>query len=132
MRKFVLDTSALVRLYLPDGPLPDGLEEAVDLASQAEAALLAPELLLVEVAQAIRKKERAGVILEPEGDAVLEAVLCLPLQLVSHRALLPDAVRLARQTNVTVYDALFLALSRMHGAELISADRLLLDAVNRC
>ncbi|MFM2152438.1 MAG: hypothetical protein RL199_873, partial [Pseudomonadota bacterium] len=44
MKRFVLDSSALLRLYLPDGPLPAGLESAVELAGRGDALLLAPQL----------------------------------------------------------------------------------------
>jgi hypothetical protein len=29
MKNVVIDTSALIRLYVPDGPIPEGLEECV-------------------------------------------------------------------------------------------------------
>ena len=31
MKSFVVDTSALMRLYVPDGPVPDGLEECGEI-----------------------------------------------------------------------------------------------------
>jgi len=125
MKSFVVDTSALIRLYVPDGPLPDGLEEAVDLAWRGEAALLAPELALVEAAQVLRKKERAGYLATEESDAVLGEIAGLPIDLVGHRGLLGDAVALAREHDLTVYDAVFVALAAARRAELITADRAL-------
>jgi predicted nucleic acid-binding protein len=50
MRVYVLDISALVRLYVPDGPIPEGTEEAIEATWRAEAVALAPELALAEVA----------------------------------------------------------------------------------
>lgn len=35
MNSIVVDTSALMRLYLPDGPLPDNLENQLDSAWKA-------------------------------------------------------------------------------------------------
>lgn len=127
MRAVVVDTSALVRLYVPDGPLPAGLEETVEAAWRGDAVLLAPELLLAEVGQVLRKKERTGFLSSEECDAILDAVLALPLETVCHRPLLEDALALARETELTVYDALFLALARGRGADLISADARLMD-----
>ena len=50
MKVIVADTSALIRLYLPDGPIPDGFEDYVDSAWRAEATIVVPELALPEVA----------------------------------------------------------------------------------
>ena len=49
MRAVVVDTSALIRLYVPDGPIPEGLEAAMGAAWRGEALLIAPDLLLAEV-----------------------------------------------------------------------------------
>ena len=51
--------------------------------------------------------------------------------MVGHRELLDAAVALAREHRLTVYDAIFLALARSRGAELISADADLLAASGR-
>ena len=124
MRPVVVDTSALVRLYIPDGPVPDGLEDAVESAWRGDVVLLAPDLLLAEVGQVLRKKEQAGFMSQEECDAVLDAVLALPLELVSHRSLIVDALAAARETGLTVYDALYMALAKARGkgTRLISAD----------
>jgi predicted nucleic acid-binding protein len=128
MRAVIVDTSALVRLYIPDGPVPDGLEGAVESAWRGDVVLLAPELLLAEVGQVLRKKERAGFMSREECDVVLDAILALPLETVPHRPLMADAMAVARETGLTVYDALFLALADGWGAKLISADERLAQA----
>ncbi len=127
MRGVVVDTSALIRLFVPDGPLPEGLEAAVDAAWRGDALLMAPDLLLAEIGQVLRKKERAGYLRKEESDEILAAVLALPIEVLPHRPLLADALDLARETNLTVYDALFLALAKGRGAALISADEQLVN-----
>ncbi len=128
MKTFVIDTSAMVRLYVPDGPVPDGLERAVEAAWRAEAALLAPELALAELAQALHKKERAGYLYASEADEMLRAILELPITFARHRDLLPSAVVLARQHELTIYDALFLALAVRKKGQLVTADNQLAEA----
>jgi predicted nucleic acid-binding protein len=122
MRTAVIDSSALLRLFVPDGPLPEGLEDLVDAAWRGDAVLLAPELVLAEVAAVLRRKERDGHLSQGEVDEVLAAFLDLPLDLVGHRTLVEDAVTLSRQHGLTAYDALFFALSRQRRVDLISAD----------
>jgi len=119
---FVVDSSAVVRLYVPDGPVPQGLEDAIESAWRAESVIMVPELALVEVAQLLHKKVKARLLSVAEADEILAAVLDLPLELIGHRELLPAAVEQARRFGVTVYDAVFLALAIEHHAQLISAD----------
>jgi predicted nucleic acid-binding protein len=126
MKAFVVDTSALIRLFVPDGPIPNGLEDAVDLAWRGEAALLAPELALAEAAQVLCKKERAGYLSADESDAIRAEILGVPVDYTGHGGLLEDAVSIARDCDLTVYDALFLALANQRRAELITADARLL------
>lgn len=122
MKTVVVDTSALVRLYVPDGPLPAGMEEAVAAAWRTEAVLLVPELALVEFAQVLRKKEMGAKLTRPECEEILTAMLALPMDVVGHRPYIEEAVRLARETNLTVYDAVFLALARARDADLVTGD----------
>jgi predicted nucleic acid-binding protein len=131
MRQVVLDTSALVRLYVPDGPLPEGLEAVIESGWRGDSLLLVPELLLVEFVQVIRKKEARGWLSLEEGARILAAVLDLPLEVIGHRDLVPLALRLSRELGITAYDATFIALSIHRGAALLSADEAMLEAHTR-
>ncbi len=122
MRTAVLDSSAIIRLFVPDGPIPEGLEECVEAAWRSEAIIMVPELALAEVAQVLRKKEKKGLISAGIADEILEAVLEMPLDVVGMRSLAREAMNLARETDMTVYDAIFLVLARSHHAELITSD----------
>ena len=130
MKTIVADTSALIRLYLPDGPLPEDFENHIDSAWQGETIIFIPEIALAEAAQVIWKKQQAGVLKENEADEVLSAFLDLPLEVVGHRDLLIDALSLARLNDLTVYDGLFLALAIKLRAELITADKKLNNTFN--
>ena len=123
MRRVVLDTSAIIRLYVPDGAVPDGLAEDVDRAASGDVALLVPELALAEIGQVLKKKEEAGFLTSSECDEILDAVLGLPLDVVGHRDILRAAIDVSRDRSLTVYDALFLALALDRRAELTSADK---------
>ena len=118
----VVDTSALLRLYVPDGPLPPGLEEAIDDAWRGDGVLMMPELALAEAAQVLWKKEQLGALTPSEAREVLDAILDLPIEFLGHRELLTDAAVVARDHRLTVYDALFLSAALRRGADLITAD----------
>ncbi len=128
MRRIVLDTSAIIRLYVPDGVVPKGLADDLDGAASGDVALLVPELALAEVGQVLKKKERAGFLTAAESDEILDAILGLPLDIVGHRDILRTAVDVSRSRGLTVYDALFLALALDRKAELVSGDKRLLAA----
>ncbi|OGL47033.1 MAG: hypothetical protein A2161_17615 [Candidatus Schekmanbacteria bacterium RBG_13_48_7] len=131
MKVVVADTSALIRLYIPDGPIPGDFERHIELAWRAETVVMIPELALAEVAQVLLKKQRSGSLKESEVDEIMSAFLELPLEVVGHLELLPDALLLARQNDLSVYDALFLALAMKMKAELITADPRLKQVFDR-
>jgi predicted nucleic acid-binding protein len=122
MKTVVMDTSALLRLFIPDGPVPDGAEDAIRRVGQGSAAILVPELALAEAGQVLLKKVAARVLKPEEARELLLDILALPLQLFSHKPLLPRAFELAGAHGVTVYDALFLSLAEKYEAILVTAD----------
>ncbi len=117
----VLDASAAVRLILGD-PAAAGLAQQI-----GEAALvLAPELMLTEVANTLWKLRRADQLnnLDPQqllADA--RDLVDLVDRVEPDRHLQAEALALACHLNHPVYDCLYLALARREAATLISADR---------
>ena len=119
---FVIDTSALMRLYIPDGPVPEGLEIALQNAERGNDSLIAPELMLAESGQVLHKKRTQQVLSDEELKALLSSILNLPIRLFSHGDLVGPACALAAEFDLSVYDALFLALAERHNAPLFTAD----------
>ena len=122
----VIDTSALIRMFVPDGPLPDGFEDFLRGVERGLNIAIAPELLLAEAANVINKKRMSGELDGNESDQLLSDLLAVPIRLFSHQPLILQAFKLAREHNLTVYDTLYLALAEDHGAVIYSADRKLL------
>ena len=118
----VVDTSALIRLFIPDGELPSDFEEFIRGVERDLKTAIAPELLLVEAASVLNKKQKSGELSEDESDQLLADILSLPIRLFPHRPLLSRAFELARKYNATVYDTLYLALAEEHNAVIFSAD----------
>ncbi len=122
----VVDTSALIRLFVPDGPMPDDLDEFLHGVERGLNKAIAPELLVAEAANVINKKQISGELSGDESDRLLADLLSVPIHLFPHRPLLLRAFELAREHQLTVYDTLYLALAEDHGTVLFSADRKLL------
>ncbi len=122
----VLDASAVVRVVCAD-PLA-----AAWLAPFQEAALvLAPELMLTEVANALWKLHRAGMLGSLDPQLLLVDARDLVDRFEPDRHLQAEALALACHLDHPVYDCLYLALARREAAVLITADQRLQTLAQR-
>jgi predicted nucleic acid-binding protein len=117
----VLDASAVIRI-MEGAPQAVPLQEALLQAN----LVVAPELMLTEVANALWRLQRAGQ-LEADG---LQERLTRAAELVDHiepdRHLQVEALALACHLDHPVYDCLYLALARREAAALLTADQRLM------
>jgi predicted nucleic acid-binding protein len=122
----VLDASAALRLITQD-------PAAEDLARQVEqmALVLAPELMLTEVANALWKLQQAGGLDGIDPQLLLADARDLVDQIEPDRTLQVEALALACHLNHPVYDCLYLALARREAATLLSTDQRLLALAAR-
>ena len=103
--------------------------EALELEEQLTAAslVIAPALLLTEVANVLWKLQRAKAL---RDGADPQDLLRTAAELVDHlepdRSLQAEALALAIRLNHPVYDCLYLALARREAATLVSRDQRLL------
>ena len=119
---WVIDTSALIRLYIPDGPLHAQVEVALNRAANGVDTVWAPQLLLAEVANVLLRKQQRGEISAEEREELLTLMMALPIRYAKHEALILPASIMAERHGLTVYDALFVALAERYGARLMSCD----------
>lgn len=114
MIDFVVDTSALVDVFLVRGTSPD-LRRSV-----LAGACAAPELIDLESASVLRKLVLRDGLPPAEGGETLRDIRDAPILRVAHRHLL-DRVW-ALHANVTPYDAAFVALAEMLDVPLLTSD----------
>lgn len=88
--------------------------------------LHAPHLLDIEVAQVIRRYSAKGEIDHERGRAALTDLADLPLHRYPHDFLLPRIWDL--RSNLTAYDAAYVALAEALDAPLLTRDRRLAAA----
>ena len=117
----VSDASAVVLALGDDGPAGDVARERL-----SGERLIAPELLDVEVTAAWRRHEAAGRLDSRRAALARSDLRDLPVQRISHRLLVERCWEL--RSNVTVYDAVYVALAELLDAPLVSADRKLANA----
>ncbi|MDM4762099.1 type II toxin-antitoxin system VapC family toxin [Galbitalea sp. SE-J8] len=112
----VLDASVLVEVLL-GLPLAGRVRARI---ADPDVALHAPQLVVLEVAQVLRRRVASGHTAPRDADAALETLLDLDIVLHDHALLARRVWRL--RDNLTAYDAAYVALSELLGAPLLTAD----------
>jgi len=118
---WVVDASIAVKWVIPEV-----LSDLADRVRDGEADVLAPDLLLVEVANALWRKTAAKEISVREADAAFDLVRRSGIDLRPTGPLLPRAMDVARRLDHPVYDCVYLALAEREGASFVTADQRLL------
>lgn len=124
MSQVVVDASVAVMWFMAE-PLSD---EAVEVRNHE--LLMAPDFLLIEVANALWKGLRKGEIEEREARVGLDALQRGEPLLFDSPVLVPQALHLAGRLDHGVYDCLYLALAVREDATVITADRRFHDRVS--
>lgn len=123
---WVVDASVAVKWVVPEG-----LSDNADRILASEEELLAPDLLLVEAANALWKKVRRHELSPGEADRALGVILSSGLVIRPTRPLLTRALVMAVRLQHPVYDCVYLALAERERAALVTADERLAGAVVR-
>jgi len=113
----VIDASALIEVLLQT-PAAASVEERIFGTRQT---LHAPHLLDVEVAQVVRRYVLSGDIPEHDGSIALTDLADFPIQRYAHTVLLQRIWEL--RSNITAYDAVYVALAEALDATLVTRDR---------
>lgn len=122
----VVDASVAVKWYLPEGE--DDLDAArlvLDRFSTGQLGLVAPDLIVYEVASAVTvatigRQPRLSPAL---GDLAIARFLALELRTANGTGLLSAAFALVHRHGCALYDASYLALAQRLGIRFITADR---------
>ena len=125
---YVIDASVALKWFVSE----EGCEKAVSLREKqisGEADFAAPDLLLYEVAHVLVAKKHFDV---SEAQDAIGCVLDVVADVVAlDRALMDNAIQLARQFGLSVYDACYAALASKQDAVLVTDDRELLLTARR-
>lgn len=123
MAAVVVDATVMVALFLEE-PLSASARQALLRAHEAGDDLHAPDLLLIECANALWKRVRRG---ELDRDSAMAAIgeLSRLEDLERHpmdERLVPSALSLAIAHSLTAYDAAYAALAIQLGGAVLSGD----------
>ncbi len=122
----VIDASVAVKFVARE----PGTDEANALVSSSEA-LIAPDWMLVEVIEALRKKVKANALIEADAKAGIDVLKQLFERFDPAAELLSEMQSLAFQLKHAAYDCLYLALAMREGVQMITADRKFWNAAKR-
>ncbi len=122
----VIDASVLIKFYIPE-ILSDRAQRLLDSVGQGKVTLLAPDLVYSETGNILWKKHHLKELTRSEVEEITDAIVLLPLRVEPSKGLLPFAVEIGMVYGVTVYDALYVALSRIYETRMMTADRKLFE-----
>lgn len=113
----VIDASVAVKWFAPE-PLHESARALLESSDQR----VAPDWLLIEVANVLWKQQRRGSLTSAEASRILTLLpQLLPLQ--AGRDLVVAASDIAIALDHPVYDCLYLALTENIGGQLVTADQ---------
>jgi predicted nucleic acid-binding protein len=127
MNKYVIDTSVAVKWFI----VQPHYELAVDILYEFESAqceIFVPSLIYVEFTNVIWKYSKFSNV--ENVDSLLSRFLSLDLKVKPTTYLLNEALNIAIQFQISVYDAVFIALAKELEIFFITADEKLVNAVS--
>jgi len=123
-----IDANLVIRLVAD--PKDETVRQLWEQWDAERRQLAAPALLYYEVANALYRYQKLGLMSASSVRLALKAALSLPLRLHDDPGLHQRALDLAEQFSLpTAYDAHYLALAEWLGGEFWTADRRLVQAV---
>lgn len=122
----VLDASIAVKIVLESD-----IRNAFSQQQNDIEWLLAPDLFIAEVSNVFWKYHRFQHLPTQKCLHLIDSALALVDDFVSAKSLNREAFQLAAESEITVYDALYLVLSRRNGATLFSADQKLIQVAEQ-
>jgi predicted nucleic acid-binding protein len=93
--------------------------------------LAAPELLIVEVAHVLRKRQRRGELTLQQAGTMIDQVTGLPIKLLGHARLARAALTLSAKLDHSLHDCVYLAAALAEHCRLVTADRRLHDKMEQ-
>jgi predicted nucleic acid-binding protein len=120
----VVDASVALRWYVE----AQGSEEAIALL-EGEDVMIAPDLVVAEVANAAWKLARRREISPEHGSRIAAAVSSAFARTVPASSLIGRAYRMASALEHPVYDCLYLSLAESESAQMVTADSRLIETV---
>jgi predicted nucleic acid-binding protein len=131
VKTFVVDASVGAKWLLPAAaePFTAEAELLLDLYSQGQLRILAPDLFWAELGNVLWKAVIRGRINARDAEMAIERALQFEFPSLPAAGLLSSALAIAIAYGRTVYDSLYVAAAVSAHAELVTADEKLANAL---
>jgi len=123
----VIDASVGVKLFIQEEDSQIVDELFAQLVSDPPASFYVPDLFYIECANVLWKYAHQFNYSSEHAQRDLTALLALALYTIPSSTILNEAMRLALQVNISVYDACYAALAHKLDLPLITADQKLVQ-----
>ena len=122
----MLDASIALKWVLAE---PDAAKarQLRDDFRNAVHELIAPDSFTLEIAHALTKSHRRGLV--PDPSRLWGDVMTTVPHLVPSMPLTPRAIQIAERARIGVYDCLYVAMAEREGCELVTADARLINSL---
>lgn len=120
--KYVLDASVALKWVLPEEGSDRALALGLEYCSCVHE-LIAPDALPPEVAHALTRAERRGILTAEVGVAHFTALLKELPEIHASLPLLPRAYELSSQMRLGVFDCLYISLAEREQCQVVTADQ---------
>jgi predicted nucleic acid-binding protein len=120
--RYVLDASVGLKWVLPEHGSDKAIAIGLDYRSGFHD-LIAPDTFPPEVAHALTRAERRGILTAQEGAAHFAALLSGLPEIHASLPLLPRAYELSSQFRLGVFDCVYVSLAEREQCQLITADQ---------
>jgi predicted nucleic acid-binding protein len=122
----IVDASVLLHAFLPDELQPNALALVGEHVA-GRLHLATPALLPYELSNAVWQAERRGRLTPDQAGRVIDSFRDLDIEIVPQP--LGEMLPLARQYNLSAYDAAYLSLAQSRGENFVTGDQHLFNAV---
>lgn len=113
----VVDASVAAQWFLPESH-----SQQAALLLESDHALIAPDLMRLELGSALLKAVRRGMIDASDATEAMVRIAASPLTFEPLGELADAAFEIARQYGSTIYDGTYIALAQAHAAMLATGD----------
>ena len=126
MSVFIVDASVAAKWFIEE----EHAEAALSVLDKKNQ-LHAPDFLLLEMDSILCKWIRRDAVSPSEGIDVRSAIRQYPIQYHPFISFLDSAFAIANRTGQSIYDCLYVALAATLKGKMVTADRMLYDALKK-
>jgi len=126
----VPDTTVVVKVFLEEDESPHA-QALFQRAVNGEFHLVAPDFMAIEFGNVLWKHARQARLTVEEARQAIDRLPFDHISWVPAEALLPRAFGFATRYGIALYDAAFVSVAEMVGADFVTADRALVRKVGR-